>query len=115
MQRSTDRIYTTHVGSLARPAALLDLMRAAAAGALAEAGDVVAGYAAGDGGEHLQAGDALRADRGRVLGQHHQVGEHAGGDGALHVLLAAGVGRTPGPGAQRLLRGDRLVRVERGA
>jgi 5-methyltetrahydropteroyltriglutamate--homocysteine methyltransferase len=32
MQRSTDRINTTHVGSLARPAALLDLMRAAAAG-----------------------------------------------------------------------------------
>ena len=32
MQRSTDRIYTTHVGSLARPSALLDLMRAAAAG-----------------------------------------------------------------------------------
>ena len=32
MQRSTDRIRTTHVGSLARPSALLDLMRAAAAG-----------------------------------------------------------------------------------
>jgi 5-methyltetrahydropteroyltriglutamate--homocysteine methyltransferase len=32
MQRSTDRMYTTHVGSLARPPALLDLMRAAAAG-----------------------------------------------------------------------------------
>ena len=32
MQRSTDRIYTTHVGSLARPAELLDLMRARAAG-----------------------------------------------------------------------------------
>jgi len=32
MQRSVDRIYTTHVGSLARPTALLDLMRAAAAG-----------------------------------------------------------------------------------
>jgi 5-methyltetrahydropteroyltriglutamate--homocysteine methyltransferase len=32
MQRSVDRIYTTHVGSLARPAALLDLMRASAAG-----------------------------------------------------------------------------------
>jgi 5-methyltetrahydropteroyltriglutamate--homocysteine methyltransferase len=32
MQRSTDRIYTTHVGSLARPQALLDLMRALAAG-----------------------------------------------------------------------------------
>jgi len=32
MQRSTDRIYTTHVSSLARPAALLDLMRAAGAG-----------------------------------------------------------------------------------
>jgi 5-methyltetrahydropteroyltriglutamate--homocysteine methyltransferase len=32
MQRSLDRIYTTHVGSLARPPALLGLMRAAAAG-----------------------------------------------------------------------------------
>ena len=32
MQRSTDRIRTTHVGSLARPSALLDLMKAAAAG-----------------------------------------------------------------------------------
>jgi len=32
MQRSTDRICTTHVGSLARPPALLDLMKAAAAG-----------------------------------------------------------------------------------
>jgi 5-methyltetrahydropteroyltriglutamate--homocysteine methyltransferase len=35
MRRSIDRIHTTHVGSLARPAALLDLMRAAAAGELA--------------------------------------------------------------------------------
>ena len=32
MQRSTDRIYTTHVGSLARPRELLDLMKAAAQG-----------------------------------------------------------------------------------
>jgi 5-methyltetrahydropteroyltriglutamate--homocysteine methyltransferase len=32
MQRSIDRIYTTHVGSLARPPWLLDLMRASAAG-----------------------------------------------------------------------------------
>jgi 5-methyltetrahydropteroyltriglutamate--homocysteine methyltransferase len=32
MQRSTERIYTTHVGSLPRPAALLDLMKAAADG-----------------------------------------------------------------------------------
>ena len=32
MLGSTDRIRTTHVGSLARPAALLDLMRAAAQG-----------------------------------------------------------------------------------
>jgi len=32
MQRSTDRIYTTHVGSLARPRALLDLMKAPAEG-----------------------------------------------------------------------------------
>jgi 5-methyltetrahydropteroyltriglutamate--homocysteine methyltransferase len=36
MLRSTDRIRTTHVGSLARPPALLDLMRAAAAGRLAD-------------------------------------------------------------------------------
>jgi 5-methyltetrahydropteroyltriglutamate--homocysteine methyltransferase len=32
MRRSIDRIHTTHVGSLARPAALLDQMRASAAG-----------------------------------------------------------------------------------
>jgi 5-methyltetrahydropteroyltriglutamate--homocysteine methyltransferase len=32
MQRSTDRIHSTHVGSLARPVPLLDLMRAAAEG-----------------------------------------------------------------------------------
>jgi 5-methyltetrahydropteroyltriglutamate--homocysteine methyltransferase len=32
MRRSIDRIHTTHVGSLARPAALLDLLRASAAG-----------------------------------------------------------------------------------
>jgi len=32
MRRSTDRVYTTHVGSLPRPAALLDLMKAAAEG-----------------------------------------------------------------------------------
>ena len=32
MRRSIDRICTTHVGSLARPPALLDLMRAAAQG-----------------------------------------------------------------------------------
>jgi 5-methyltetrahydropteroyltriglutamate--homocysteine methyltransferase len=38
MQRSTDRIYTTHVGSLPRPPALLDLMRAAAQGQEADPG-----------------------------------------------------------------------------
>jgi hypothetical protein len=32
MQHSTDRMYTTRVGSPARPSALLDLMRAGAAG-----------------------------------------------------------------------------------
>jgi len=37
MQRSIGRIHTTHVGSLARPAALLDLMRAAAEGQPVEA------------------------------------------------------------------------------
>ncbi len=38
MQRSVERIYTTHVGSLARPPALLDLMKAAAGGQLADTG-----------------------------------------------------------------------------
>jgi 5-methyltetrahydropteroyltriglutamate--homocysteine methyltransferase len=38
MRRSTDRIYTTHVGSLARPAGLLDLMKAAATGQEIELG-----------------------------------------------------------------------------
>ena len=55
MQRSTDRMYTTHVGSLARPSALLDLMRAAAAGqpvdeterAEAECQDSTPGFRAG--------------------------------------------------------------------
>jgi 5-methyltetrahydropteroyltriglutamate--homocysteine methyltransferase len=37
MQRSTGRIHTTHVGSLARPAPLLDLMRASADGEPVEA------------------------------------------------------------------------------
>jgi methionine synthase II (cobalamin-independent) len=36
MQRSTDRIRTTHVGSLPRPVALLDLMKAAAQGQQAD-------------------------------------------------------------------------------
>jgi len=40
MRRSTDRIYTTHVGSLARPAALLDLMKAAAAGRPADGAEL---------------------------------------------------------------------------
>lgn len=38
MRRSTDRIYTTHVGSLARPAPLLDLMKGSAAGGGLEEG-----------------------------------------------------------------------------
>jgi 5-methyltetrahydropteroyltriglutamate--homocysteine methyltransferase len=40
MLRSTDRIRTTHVGSLARPPALLDLMRAAAQGRPADAAEL---------------------------------------------------------------------------
>ena len=42
MQRSTERIYTTHVGSLPRPAALLDLMRAGASGQPVDAGQLAA-------------------------------------------------------------------------
>jgi 5-methyltetrahydropteroyltriglutamate--homocysteine methyltransferase len=38
MQRSIDRIHTTHVGSLARPPELLDLLKAEAAGQLADSG-----------------------------------------------------------------------------
>src|SRR5579859_642529 len=40
MLRSTDRVRTTHVGSLARPAALLDLMRAAAQGRAVDPGEL---------------------------------------------------------------------------
>jgi 5-methyltetrahydropteroyltriglutamate--homocysteine methyltransferase len=42
MQRSVDRIYTTHVGSLPRPSALLDLMRAAAHGGEVDPRDLAA-------------------------------------------------------------------------
>jgi 5-methyltetrahydropteroyltriglutamate--homocysteine methyltransferase len=42
MQRSTERIYTTHVGSLPRPAALLDLMKAGADGQAVDAEEVAA-------------------------------------------------------------------------
>jgi len=40
MQRSVGRIHTTHVGSLARPPALLDLMRAVAAGEPVDPGEL---------------------------------------------------------------------------
>ena len=46
MQRSTDRIYTTHVGSLARPVALLDLMKASAAGQPAGDAELTAAHRA---------------------------------------------------------------------
>ena len=39
LQSSTDRILTTHVGSLPRPAALLDLMKARLAGAPGDEAD----------------------------------------------------------------------------
>jgi 5-methyltetrahydropteroyltriglutamate--homocysteine methyltransferase len=42
VKRSVDRICTTHVGSLARPPALLDLMRAAAQGRAYDAGELAA-------------------------------------------------------------------------
>jgi 5-methyltetrahydropteroyltriglutamate--homocysteine methyltransferase len=42
MLRSTDRIRTTHVGSLARPPALLDLMQAAAQGRPVDPGELAA-------------------------------------------------------------------------
>ena len=40
MRRSVDRICTTHVGSLARPPALLDLMRATAQGRDCDPGEL---------------------------------------------------------------------------
>src|SRR5690242_5241530 len=40
MQRSTERIYTTRVGSLPRPAALLDLMKAGAGGQAVDNADL---------------------------------------------------------------------------
>ena len=42
MKRSMDRICTTHVGSLARPPVLLDLMRAAAQGGDYDPGELAA-------------------------------------------------------------------------
>ena len=42
MQRSTERIYTTHVGSLPRPAALLDLMKAGADGQAVDPAELAA-------------------------------------------------------------------------
>ncbi len=42
MQRSIERIYTTHVGSLPRPAALLDLMKAGADGRMVDPGELAA-------------------------------------------------------------------------
>ena len=44
MRRSTDRICTTHVGSLARPPALLDLLKADAAGQLAGPAELAAAH-----------------------------------------------------------------------
>ena len=44
MRRSTDRIRTTHVGSLARPPALLDLLKADAAGRLADPAELDAAH-----------------------------------------------------------------------
>jgi 5-methyltetrahydropteroyltriglutamate--homocysteine methyltransferase len=42
MQHSTERIYTTHVGSLPRPAAHLDLMKAGADGQAVDAAELAA-------------------------------------------------------------------------
>ena len=42
MQHSTERIYTTHVGSLPRPAALLDLMKAGADGQAVDEAELAA-------------------------------------------------------------------------
>ena len=69
----------------------------------------VAELAADDGGDHFEAGDAVRADGGRVFGQDREVGQLARLDRALDVLLLAGIGGTPGVGAQRLGGGDRFA------
>lgn len=42
MRHSTDRVYTTHVGSIPRPAALLDLMKAGAGGQAVDPGELAA-------------------------------------------------------------------------
>jgi 5-methyltetrahydropteroyltriglutamate--homocysteine methyltransferase len=65
MQRSTDRIYTTHVGSLARPAGLLDLMKTAATGEAVE----------------LRLAEAQRAAVAEVVGRQRAAGIDVISDG----------------------------------
>src|SRR5712691_1134873 len=79
---------------------------------LAQSGRVMSQLTADQRREHFEARDAVRADAGRVLRQHDEVGELAGLDGPLDRLRAAGVGRAPRVSAQRLLRRDRLRIVE---
>lgn len=66
MQRSTDRIYTTHVGSLPRPAPLLDLMTAGAGGGVVDPGELAA---------------AERAAVADVVGRQRSAGLDVIGDG----------------------------------
>ena len=92
MRHSAERIYTTHVGSLPRPAALLDLMKAAAEGRpvelalraeaerLAVADAVARQHAAGGG--HRQ---RRRAEQDRVLRLHRPAAQRL----ASHARTAA--------------------------
>ena len=90
MRRSLDRICTTHVGSLARPPALLDLMRAAAEGQEVDPAELAqAGQADAETGRAEQVDEV--PDAGRAAHRDHED--------------AFGVQVTPGLFGQSLHRG----------
>src|SRR5258706_13479159 len=65
-----------------------------------------------DGVAHLGFQQVLRRDAADVAGEHHEIGELAHGDAALHLLLVrrpCGVDRA---GADRLVDRDALLRME---
>ena len=71
--------------------------------------------AADDRPDDLDVLDRVGIDVVRILLEHHEVGELAGGDRALDVLFVRGVGAVDGGDRQRLVDGDLLVRVPRRA
>src|SRR5437899_2175705 len=74
------------------------------------AGDLGDGRPADDRSRDLRLPDRLRVDGEDVPVQDDEVGELAGGDRALLLLLELGVGRAEGVGLDRLRERDLLLR-----